>query len=235
MPCCSVIPTRITVPGTREALSPRPAWHVVQVRRQDSSFARYGLHRWSSAEPLDAILSATTPRPSTPKPAVAFGVSARSVIPLVTATASSSSGRTRTAKTDDLEAILIRVDEEFSRINGETDQSMNARLLGPLPKGDDDDEDTLSKNKLEHDPSILLYWRPTPRQVPLLDRWRRRSRHLGTPFGSDTGFVPTGFPTIFSRLRTIAPGTVSRTTAGAKRAKTPKVSPDAPQCPVPNS
>ena len=55
-------------------------------------------------------------------------------------------GEDENGKTDDLEAILIRVDEEFSRINGEADRSMSARLLGPLPKGDDDDEDTLSKN-----------------------------------------------------------------------------------------
>ena len=55
-------------------------------------------------------------------------------------------GEDENGKTDDLDGILIRVDNEFSRINGETDPSMNARLLGPLPKGDDDDEHTLSKN-----------------------------------------------------------------------------------------
>ncbi len=55
-------------------------------------------------------------------------------------------GEDENGKTDDLGPILIRVDDEFSRINGESDASMTARLLAPLPKGDDDDEDTLSKN-----------------------------------------------------------------------------------------
>ena len=55
-------------------------------------------------------------------------------------------GEDENGKTDDLDPILIRVDDEFSRINGQSDASMNARLLGPLPKGNDDDEDTLSKN-----------------------------------------------------------------------------------------
>ena len=54
-------------------------------------------------------------------------------------------GEDENGKTDDLDSILIRVDDEFSRINGQSDPSMNARLLGPLPKSDDD-EDTLSKN-----------------------------------------------------------------------------------------
>ncbi len=56
-------------------------------------------------------------------------------------------GEDENGKTDDLGAILIRVDETFSRVNGRDDQSMTARLLGPLPKGDDDEEDTLSKNQ----------------------------------------------------------------------------------------
>lgn len=55
-------------------------------------------------------------------------------------------GEDENGKTDDLGPILIRVDDEFSRINGESDASMTARLLAPLPKGDDDHEDTLSKN-----------------------------------------------------------------------------------------
>ncbi len=56
-------------------------------------------------------------------------------------------GEDEDGKTDDLEEILIRVDEEFSRINGQKDTSMTARLLGPLPKTDnDDEEETLSKN-----------------------------------------------------------------------------------------
>jgi hypothetical protein len=51
-------------------------------------------------------------------------------------------------KTDDLEEILIRVDEEFSQINGLRDQSFKALLLGPLPKfADEDEEEVLAKNR----------------------------------------------------------------------------------------
>ena len=55
-------------------------------------------------------------------------------------------GEDEDGKTDDLNKILIRVDEEFSRVNGQEDSSMTVRLLGPLPKADDDDEEVLSKN-----------------------------------------------------------------------------------------
>lgn len=55
-------------------------------------------------------------------------------------------GEDEDGKTDDLEDILIRVDQEFSCVNGQNDRSMSARLLGPLPKTDDDDEEILSKN-----------------------------------------------------------------------------------------
>ena len=55
-------------------------------------------------------------------------------------------GEDENGKTDDLDAILIRVDDQFSGVNGEADPSMNARLLGPLPWENDEDEDTLSKN-----------------------------------------------------------------------------------------
>lgn len=54
-------------------------------------------------------------------------------------------GEDENGKTDDLNAILVRVDETFSSINGQYDWSMTARLLGPLPKSDDD-EDILLKN-----------------------------------------------------------------------------------------
>ncbi len=40
----------------------------------------------------------------------------------------------------------MRVDEEFSHINGQHDASMQARLLAPLPEGDVGDEDLLTKN-----------------------------------------------------------------------------------------
>ena len=55
-------------------------------------------------------------------------------------------GEDENGKTDDLNAILVRVDETVSSINGQYDSTMTARLLGPLPKSDDDDEDILSKN-----------------------------------------------------------------------------------------
>lgn len=56
-------------------------------------------------------------------------------------------GEDENGKTDDLIAILVRVDETFSRVNGQHDWSMTARLLGPLPKDEDEEaEDILSKN-----------------------------------------------------------------------------------------
>ena len=55
-------------------------------------------------------------------------------------------GEDEDGKTDDLGKIVIGVDQSFSRINGKTDTSVEARLLGPLPKTSDDDEETLSKN-----------------------------------------------------------------------------------------
>ena len=55
-------------------------------------------------------------------------------------------GEDESGKTDDLDAILIRVDDSFARINGQYEHTMTVRLLGPLPKLDDDDEDILSKN-----------------------------------------------------------------------------------------
>ena len=55
-------------------------------------------------------------------------------------------GEDEEGKTDDLQDVLIRVDEEFSRINGQYDHSMKALLLAPLPAEDEDDEEVLSKN-----------------------------------------------------------------------------------------
>ena len=57
-------------------------------------------------------------------------------------------GEDEDGKTDDLAAILVRVNETFSVISGEDDSSVTARLLGPLAKSDDEDEEeTLSKNR----------------------------------------------------------------------------------------
>lgn len=55
-------------------------------------------------------------------------------------------------KTDDLGAILIKIDETFSIINGVYDSSFSARLLGPLPPADDAEEEVLSKN----DSSVIV-------------------------------------------------------------------------------
>ena len=55
-------------------------------------------------------------------------------------------GEDEEGRTDDLGAILVRVDEEFSRVNGGADGSMTARLLAPLPSEDGDDDEILSKN-----------------------------------------------------------------------------------------
>jgi hypothetical protein len=56
-------------------------------------------------------------------------------------------GEDEDGKTDDLTDILIKVDGEFSRINGQAEFSMSARLLAPLPKSNDkDEEDQLTKN-----------------------------------------------------------------------------------------
>ena len=55
-------------------------------------------------------------------------------------------GEDQDGKTDDLGGILVKLDEEFSRVNGKNDSTLKARLLGPLPAEDDDDEEVLSKN-----------------------------------------------------------------------------------------
>lgn len=55
-------------------------------------------------------------------------------------------GEDEDGKTDDLKAILVRVDHQFSRVNGQHDHSMTALLLAPLPTDDGDDEEVLSKN-----------------------------------------------------------------------------------------
>lgn len=57
-------------------------------------------------------------------------------------------GRDQNGKTDDLGAILVEVDCLVTKINGVIDGTMTARLLGPLPKSDDEDEEeALAKNR----------------------------------------------------------------------------------------
>lgn len=62
-------------------------------------------------------------------------------------------GEDENGKTDDLRAILVKVDDVFTRVNGQHDSSISARLLAPHPKSDDeDDEERRSKN---HSSTIL--------------------------------------------------------------------------------
>ncbi len=62
-------------------------------------------------------------------------------------------GEDEDGKTDDLTAILVKVDEVFSKVNGQYDSSMSVRLLAPRPKSDDEDEEKIrSKN---HSSTIL--------------------------------------------------------------------------------
>ena len=57
-------------------------------------------------------------------------------------------GRDENGKTDDLEHILVEVDSLLTKVNGRRDGTMTARLLGPLPKTDDEDEEeALAKNR----------------------------------------------------------------------------------------
>ncbi|MEW5704388.1 MAG: metallohydrolase [Pseudomonadota bacterium] len=64
-------------------------------------------------------------------------------------------GEDQDGKTDDLMTILVKVDEVFSKVNGQYDSSMSARLLAPQPKSDDADEEEMrSKN---HSSTILNF------------------------------------------------------------------------------
>ena len=57
-------------------------------------------------------------------------------------------GEDENGKTDDLRSILIKVDEEFNKINGQIDQTIIARLLAPLPIAiNEEEEESLSKNR----------------------------------------------------------------------------------------
>jgi len=57
-------------------------------------------------------------------------------------------GEDENDKTDGLGSILIKVDQVITKVNGVTDSSMSARLLGPLPKSENEDEEkALAKNR----------------------------------------------------------------------------------------
>src|SRR5262249_22065718 len=56
-------------------------------------------------------------------------------------------GEDEDGKTDDLQPILVKIDQTFSRINGSHNLFFQARLLAPLPKSDDaEEEELLSRN-----------------------------------------------------------------------------------------
>lgn len=57
-------------------------------------------------------------------------------------------GEDEDGKTDDLNQIIVQVDENFSQLSGENDESFEAHLIAPLPKSTDEMlEDKISKNK----------------------------------------------------------------------------------------
>lgn len=57
-------------------------------------------------------------------------------------------GEDENGKTDDLGSILVKVGELVTKVNGVVDSSMTARLLGPLPKfEDEEEEEALAKNR----------------------------------------------------------------------------------------
>ncbi len=57
-------------------------------------------------------------------------------------------GEDENGKTDDLGSILVKVGDLVTKVNGIFDSSMTARLLGPLPKSDDEEEEeALAKNR----------------------------------------------------------------------------------------
>ena len=57
-------------------------------------------------------------------------------------------GEDENDKTDDLGLILVKVGDLVTKINGAFDSSMSARLLGPVPKFDnEEEEEALAKNR----------------------------------------------------------------------------------------
>src|SRR6266496_214590 len=56
-------------------------------------------------------------------------------------------GEDENGKTDDLYAVLVKVDDTFSRINGQQDATVSIRLLAPSGKRDEDEEEHRAKNR----------------------------------------------------------------------------------------
>ena len=56
-------------------------------------------------------------------------------------------GEDENGKTDNLDPILVKLDEQIHHVNGAPETVVHARLLGPLPPSEfEDEEETLSKN-----------------------------------------------------------------------------------------
>lgn len=56
-------------------------------------------------------------------------------------------GEDEEGKTDNIQDIVLKLDDDISKINQVTDNSFNAKLLGPTPKSDlDEDEEKIGKN-----------------------------------------------------------------------------------------
>ena len=67
-------------------------------------------------------------------------------------------GEDEDGKTDNLGAILVKAGATFSKINGQFDPSMTARLLAPQRRSEDQDEEDLrSKKSLEYDPELYSH------------------------------------------------------------------------------
>jgi hypothetical protein len=64
-------------------------------------------------------------------------------------------GEDENGKTNDLTAILVKVDQSFSRVNGEYDYSMTTRLLAPRPKSDNQEEE--ARRSKNHSSTILRF------------------------------------------------------------------------------
>lgn len=62
-------------------------------------------------------------------------------------------GEDEDGKTDDLRAILIKVDEEITCVNGSYDGTFKARLLAPHPKSEQDEEEEL---RAKNQSSVIL-------------------------------------------------------------------------------
>jgi hypothetical protein len=103
-------------------------------------------------------------------------------------------GEDEDGKTDDILAIVVKVDEDITKVNGSESNVFKARLLAPLPKSEkDEEEEELRKNHS----SVILNMeladdaeRKTVKNFlrePLLPSsllcamlggsWRRKSRH----------------------------------------------------------